>query len=255
MPAPLDPAAPRDGGRTGTASRRGRSRSGRAGGRCRAWLVADISRERARQETVFQELQHAIDYLDHAPAGFFSAEPDGRIVYLNATLAEWLGIDLAGFEPGSADARRHRARRRHGAADVAGRRRRAQPHRDHRPRPGQAQRPEPAGAAAAPRAGDRRRRAGRDAHAGAQPQPGEDVSEALRAAEVRFARFFNNTPMAIAALDGAGPHRPHQRGVRAPVRGADRGRRRRGAWSIWLPRADRPKLEAALHAAAERRAA
>ena len=64
-----------------------------------AWTLTDISTERARQEAVFQELQHAIDYLDHAPAGFFSAEPDGRIVYMNATLAEWLGIDLARFEP------------------------------------------------------------------------------------------------------------------------------------------------------------
>jgi two-component system cell cycle sensor histidine kinase/response regulator CckA len=34
--------------------------------------------------------------------------------------------------------------------------------------------------------------------------PGEEVSEALRAAEVRFARFFNNTPMAIAAVDHEG---------------------------------------------------
>ncbi len=73
-----------------------------------AWSVADISSERAQQESVFQELQHAIDYLDHAPAGFFSAEPDGRIVYLNATLAEWLGIDLAQFAAGCADARRYR---------------------------------------------------------------------------------------------------------------------------------------------------
>ncbi len=44
---------------------------------------------------VFQELQHAIDYLDHAPAGFFSADAQGRIVYLNATLAAWLDYDLA----------------------------------------------------------------------------------------------------------------------------------------------------------------
>src|SRR5690606_16868546 len=66
-----------------------------------AWTIADISRERTRQEAVFQELQHAIDYLDHAPAGFFSAEPNGSIVYLNATLADWLGIDLARFEAGA----------------------------------------------------------------------------------------------------------------------------------------------------------
>src|SRR6185295_14398745 len=34
--------------------------------------------------------------------------------------------------------------------------------------------------------------------------PGEDVSEALRDAEVRFSRFFNNTPMAMASLDRRG---------------------------------------------------
>src|SRR6185436_14272503 len=46
-------------------------------------------------ENVFQELQHAIDYLDHAPAGFFSVDGEGSISYLNATLAEWLDQDLA----------------------------------------------------------------------------------------------------------------------------------------------------------------
>ena len=66
-------------------------------GRKRAvlWTVADVTRERERHENVFQELQHAIDFLDHAPAGFFSAEPDGRLTYLNATLAGWLDYDLA----------------------------------------------------------------------------------------------------------------------------------------------------------------
>jgi len=65
-----------------------------------AWIVADISQERARQETVFRELQHAIDYLDHAPAGFFSAEAGGAIAYMNATLATWLDYDIAEFTPG-----------------------------------------------------------------------------------------------------------------------------------------------------------
>src|SRR5690606_22232429 len=57
--------------------------------------------ERERQENVFQELQHAIDFLDHAPAGFFSAESDGTIGYMNATLAEWLGHDLAHIGAGT----------------------------------------------------------------------------------------------------------------------------------------------------------
>jgi len=64
------------------------------------WEISDVTQERLRQESVFLELQHAIDYLDHAPAGFFSAQSDGSIMYINATLADWLGIDLAQFKPG-----------------------------------------------------------------------------------------------------------------------------------------------------------
>ncbi|RZK97384.1 MAG: PAS domain-containing protein, partial [Methylobacterium sp.] len=64
------------------------------------WTVSDITAERERQENVFQELQHAIDYLDHAPAGFLSIDPTGAIVYMNATLAAWLGYDLAVVGPG-----------------------------------------------------------------------------------------------------------------------------------------------------------
>ena len=64
------------------------------------WEISDVTQERLRQERVFQELQHAIDYLDHAPAGFFSAQPDGAIMYINATLADWLGVDLTQFRPG-----------------------------------------------------------------------------------------------------------------------------------------------------------
>jgi two-component system, cell cycle sensor histidine kinase and response regulator CckA len=69
-------------------------------GRATLWTVSDITRERERHENVFQELQHAIDYLDHAPAGFFSVEPGGAISYLNATLAGWLDYDLAQFGSG-----------------------------------------------------------------------------------------------------------------------------------------------------------
>src|SRR3984957_3399115 len=64
------------------------------------WSIADVTRELERQENVFQELQNAIDYLDHAPAGFFSVDADGEIGYLNATLAEWLDYDLAQFGAG-----------------------------------------------------------------------------------------------------------------------------------------------------------
>ncbi|WP_165219303.1 cell cycle histidine kinase CckA [Affinirhizobium pseudoryzae] len=65
------------------------------------WQIADITSEREEQERFFRELQNAIDYLDHAPAGFFSAGKKGEVFYLNATLAEWLGLDLTKFAAGS----------------------------------------------------------------------------------------------------------------------------------------------------------
>ncbi|CAN0580129.1 unnamed protein product, partial [Laminaria digitata] len=62
------------------------------------WSVEDITRDRERQDNAFLELQRAIDYLDHAPAGFFSADAQGHIQYINSTLADWLGHDLAELE-------------------------------------------------------------------------------------------------------------------------------------------------------------
>ncbi|NDB70871.1 MAG: PAS domain-containing protein, partial [Methylocystaceae bacterium] len=64
------------------------------------WRIADVTDERQRQDSVFRELQHAIDYLDHAPSGFFSVSREGEIVYLNATLADRLGFDLAASSSG-----------------------------------------------------------------------------------------------------------------------------------------------------------
>jgi two-component system cell cycle sensor histidine kinase/response regulator CckA len=169
-----------------------------------AWRVRDVSAERARQEAVFLELQHAIDYLDHAPAGFLSAEPDGRIVYINATLAEWLGIDLAAFEPGSlslADIVRGDAiallstptdeetRNRTAFIDLDLVRQNGQS------LPVRLLHRVPVTADGAP---------GATRTLVLNRSPGEEGSEALRAAEVRFARFFNNTPIAIAAIDSHG---------------------------------------------------
>jgi two-component system cell cycle sensor histidine kinase/response regulator CckA len=69
--------------------------SSQDGDRRQIWRVSDVTRERERQETVFRELQHAIEFLDHAPAGFFSLNREGVIDYMNATLASWIGRDLA----------------------------------------------------------------------------------------------------------------------------------------------------------------
>ena len=59
------------------------------------WQVDEVTQDRAREETSFAKVQAAIDYLDNVPAGFLTADANGRIEYLNATLAQWLGLDLS----------------------------------------------------------------------------------------------------------------------------------------------------------------
>ncbi len=68
---------------------------GKRDSRLTVWSLSDITQERAGQEDHFVTVQHVIDYLDHAPAGFFSVDGKGDVVYLNATLAGWLDQDLA----------------------------------------------------------------------------------------------------------------------------------------------------------------
>jgi two-component system cell cycle sensor histidine kinase/response regulator CckA len=169
-----------------------------------AWQIADISAERAEQERFFLDLQKAIDHLDHAPAGFLAADADGRITYLNATLADWLGVDLANFAPGTLRL----------ADIVAGdgmaliRAVKADPGTvrdvvidlDLATASGQA----------LPVRFMHRATATREGTPGAartivlNRREGEDASAELRAAEIRFTRFFNSTPMAIAGIDGTG---------------------------------------------------
>jgi two-component system, cell cycle sensor histidine kinase and response regulator CckA len=171
--------------------------------RTAVWTVADVTLERERQENVFQGLQHAIDYLDHAPAGFFSVDAAGDVVYLNATLADWLGHDLARVGSGGLK-----------LADII---------------------PGDSGALLTALAGhpgdvktevldlDLKTRSGKTLPVrlyhklafAADGTPGAsrtlvlnraraDGNDPQRAAEVRFMRFFHNTPMAIATVDKSG---------------------------------------------------
>jgi two-component system cell cycle sensor histidine kinase/response regulator CckA len=170
--------------------------------RTTVWGVADVTRDREKQENVFQELQHAIDYLDHAPAGFFSVDGAGNIVYLNATLASWLDQDLA--EVGSGGLK---------LADIV---------------PGEGASllslpPMPGEVKTEVLDLDFKTRGGRSIPVrlfhkvafGVDGAPGPsrtlvlnrargENEDAQRAAEVRFMRFFNNTPMAIATVDRSG---------------------------------------------------
>jgi two-component system, cell cycle sensor histidine kinase and response regulator CckA len=59
------------------------------------WQLDEITQERQNQEASFEKVQQAIAQLDDAPAGFFTTDMQGNIEYLNATLAQWLGLDLS----------------------------------------------------------------------------------------------------------------------------------------------------------------
>lgn len=167
------------------------------------WSVEDISKDRERQETIFIELQKAIDYLDHAPAGFFSTDGNGKLQYLNATLANWLGYDLAEFDVGALQL--EQIVRGDGSALLLGGSTDGQIKTEvididlvkfdgtnlpvrllHR--------------AARLAEGD----LGETRTLVLNRSSGVDDSEELRNAEVRFSRFFNDTPFAIADLDGDG---------------------------------------------------
>ena len=166
------------------------------------WQITEITSEREDQERFFRELQNAIDYLDHAPVGFFSAGKKGELFYLNATLAEWLGLDLTKFVPRSLSIDDLVAGE--GMALI----------QSVQPAPGQT-RTETLDL-------DLRRTNGQSLpvrliHSVSSMRdgaPGESRSVVLgrprngegdqSASAMRFTRFFNNTPMAIASVDGDG---------------------------------------------------
>ncbi|HUO54820.1 MAG TPA: ATP-binding protein, partial [Rhodoblastus sp.] len=137
-------------------------------------------------------------------AGFFSTDQGGNISYMNATLAGWLDFDLAQVGTGGL------ALRDIIAGDAAAMLsagfgppnsvRTEQIDLDLRRRDG----------LRLPFRLLHRVAYGHDGAPGASRTlalnraPGEEPAEEARAAEVRFARFFNSTPMAIAAVDREG---------------------------------------------------
>jgi len=221
--------------------------------RLAVWGIADITRERERQENTFLELQHAIDYLDHAPAGFLSIEPAGRIVYLNATLAGWLGYDLAEFStaglklsdlvPGAGVALLR-------LAPAPGEVKTEVIDLDLRRKNGQS----------LPVRLYHRVAFAQDGTAGASRTlvlsraAADDPGGALRAAEVRFARFFHHTPVAIATIDRDGRViRTNAAFARLFGNGSSEALEKKPILSVVTER-ERPRLEFLMRAALQGRA-
>ncbi len=220
--------------------------------RVTVWTLSDVTRERDRQENVFQELQHAIDYLDHAPAGFFSVDAKGDVVYLNATLANWLDQDLA--QVGSGGLKLADLVAGDGAALLT------------------TLRGAPGEVTTEVLDLDLKTRSGRTLPVrlfhklafGADGAPGasrtlvlnrarDDGTDPQRAAEIRFMRFFHHTPMAIATVDrGGGIVRTNPLFVRLfhDVLSGQIGEGRDRSISAVVTERDQPALEAAIAEAA-----
>ncbi|MEM8812629.1 MAG: ATP-binding protein [Pseudomonadota bacterium] len=168
------------------------------------WRTGDITKDRYEQENSFQELQRAINFLDHSPVGFLSVDGNGKVIYLNATLSDWVGFDLASFDPGRIPL--ERIIDGDGSAlitELVG-----QPgqvltesfdldliSRSQKPIPVRVLHRVPF---------DNEGRAGASRTVVLNRSAGAESSETVRAAEVRFARFFNNTPIAIASVNSDG---------------------------------------------------
>jgi two-component system, cell cycle sensor histidine kinase and response regulator CckA len=170
---------------------------------CSLWRHEDVSADRTRQERAFAHLQYLINYLDQAPAGFFSAEADGKIAYVNATLAEWLGLSLEQTTGGqmrlkdivtetgeklllSISPRQDTLRTETFDIDIPSRRGGVIPARIiHRTGYDSEGRLQPSRSLVLRR--------------NANVQSGDDVS-----ADQRLLRFFNSVPIGIAEVDGAG---------------------------------------------------
>ena len=168
------------------------------------WQVSDVTNDRQNQENTFQELQDAIHYLDHAPAGFMASEENGALVYINATLADWLGMDLTRFEAGSINMQdiisgdnlalfstlKTEASSQHTTVlDLDMKK------SDGKLLPVRLYHRIPVSTDGAPGA-TRTLVINRAAASG--------DSDALRDAEIRFTRFFNSTPVAIAGVNSSG---------------------------------------------------
>jgi two-component system, cell cycle sensor histidine kinase and response regulator CckA len=55
------------------------------------WYVQDVTARHEMEAVIRDERNKLVDFLDHAPIGAYSVDGDGRFLFVNRTLGEWLG--------------------------------------------------------------------------------------------------------------------------------------------------------------------
>jgi two-component system, cell cycle sensor histidine kinase and response regulator CckA len=167
------------------------------------WSFEDVTARHEMEQVIRDEQMKLADFLDHAPIGFYSVDGEGRFLFVNQALAEWLGVT-----PGELVDSGYRLKD-FLASEV--------------PPGSPAHAPFEGGAAGAPR-GEvvLKGRQGRTVYAvisqsvvlvgdGLRTRsvvrdltPEREYEEALRLSRLRFQRFFANAPVGIALLDREG---------------------------------------------------
>jgi two-component system, cell cycle sensor histidine kinase and response regulator CckA len=167
------------------------------------WSFEDVTARHEMEQVIRDEQMKLADFLDHAPMGFYSVDGEGRFLFVNQALADWLGASPGELVEGSARLRDFIAN------DV--------------PPGSPAHAPFEGGAAGAPRGEVMLKgRLGRTVYASISQSvvrvgdslrtrsvvrdltPEREWEEALRASRLRFQRFFANAPVGIALLDHDG---------------------------------------------------
>ena len=174
--------------------------SGPSGGA--VWLFRDLTAERERAEAAEKRHNRSLAYIEHAPFGFFAAEADGRLVFVNGRLGAWLGAEprhlmerrttleeiVLGEVPALAEGEAEQSGQLSPLdVDLRG--------ADGKPLPVRILRTRVAEAAGRPP---------RIFALVLSRTTGDKAEETARDAEMRFARFFNNAPVGIATIDGEG---------------------------------------------------
>jgi two-component system cell cycle sensor histidine kinase/response regulator CckA len=167
------------------------------------WSFEDVTARHEMEQVIRDEQMKLADFLDHAPIGFYSVDGEGRFLFVNQALADWLGASPGELVEGGARLRDFLV------SDVPPG---SPPHA-----------PFEGGAAGAPR-GEvvLRGRQRRTVYASISQSvvkvgdslrtrsvvrdltPEREWEEALRLSRLRFQRFFANAPVGIALLDKAG---------------------------------------------------
>jgi two-component system, cell cycle sensor histidine kinase and response regulator CckA len=175
--------------------------------------IEDTTSRREMEQIIREEQEKLVDFLENAPVGFYSVDGNGRFIFVNHTLAEWLGttpeqiisgrqhlhefiVDgrsdgAAPFDPFGSDGSQR-------AGEVAMRGIHGRTYQAHISQ----------SVVPSERGGLRTRSVVRDL------TPEREMEEALRQSEQKFQRLFEDAPVGIALLDLDGRINQCNRGFR-----------------------------------------